>query len=76
MYQDVFCLCFLLNVQTNFSVLVGGCFHSFLPSPVGESFLCVICLPGFKGVSQEVLLDSSRALSGIKIVGLSLEAVA
>lgn len=49
---------FLLSVQTNFSVLVGGRFHSFMPSPVGECLLCAICLPAFKGVSQEVLLSS------------------
>lgn len=49
---------FLLSDQANFSVLVGSCFHSFVPSTVDECLLSAICLPTFKGVSQEVLLSS------------------
>lgn len=49
---------FLLSVQANASVLAGGCSHSFVTSIVGEGLLCVICPQTFKGVSQEVLLNS------------------
>lgn len=47
---------FLLSSSQFFCT--SSCFHSFVPSIVGEGLICAICPPTFKGVSQEVLLSS------------------